>query len=174
MPQLPTETTAHRIPGETQLPPETTPRGDKTPRGATTPRGRENHQQEYDLPYTRKLIEYIHGMVGLLVKSQFLKAVKNGNFKSFPGLIVSNVSQYCPANATHTILGHMTQVQQGLQSTKSARSIAFAAILRKPDHPAFENHIDPSMALFNFITAPANKLQVCVVPTATLFTNDTA
>jgi hypothetical protein len=34
------------------------------------------------------------------------------------------------------------------------------------------NHIDPSTALFKFITAPTNELQVCVVPTATLFTDN--
>ena len=87
-------------------------------------------------------------------------------------LTVANISWYCPENATPTIIRHMTQVQQGLRSTKSARSIALAAILREPGHPASENHIDPSTALFNFITAPTNELQVCIVPTATLFTDD--
>ena len=45
------------------------------------------------------------------------QAVKNGNFKSFPGLTVDNVARYCPDRADSTVLGHLTQARQGLRST---------------------------------------------------------
>ena len=48
------------------------------------------------------------------MKDTLLKAVKNGNYKSFPGLTVEHVARYCPDKTDATVLGHLTQVQQGL------------------------------------------------------------
>ena len=81
-------------------------------------RSTEYHRRAYNLPSTKNLIEYLHGTIGLPVKSTLLRAVKAGNFQSFPGLSVSNVERYGPTNAAPTVLGHLTQVQKGLRSTR--------------------------------------------------------
>ena len=72
------------------------------------------HCRAYNLLSTKKLIEYLHCTVGSLVKSTFIRAVKAGNFRSFPGLSADNVARYCPTNATPTVMGHLTQVRKGL------------------------------------------------------------
>ncbi len=147
-----------------------------TPRQPTAlpycPASTEFHRKAYDLPSTRKLIEYIHCIIGSPVKSQFLQAVNNGNFKSFPGISATNVARYCPDNATATVLGHMTQVQQGLRTTKSPRATALAALLSVPPHQAFSPHVQTTPALFDTITAPTNELHIIEVPLSTLFTDD--
>jgi hypothetical protein len=55
-------------------------------------RSTEYHCRAYDLPSTKNLIEYLHCTVGSLIRSSFLKAVKAGNYRSFPGLSVENVA----------------------------------------------------------------------------------
>ena len=77
----------------------------------------EHHRKAYDLPSTKALIEYLHLTIGSPVKSTLQTAVARGNFRSFPGLTPTNIARYCPDKATPTIMGHMTQAQQGLRST---------------------------------------------------------
>ena len=67
------------------------------------------------------------------MKATLLKAVKNGNFRSFPGLTVENVARYCPDKANATVLGHLTQVRQGLRSTHTA---AYAGAGYSACHPS--------------------------------------
>ncbi|KAL7502269.1 hypothetical protein ACHAXN_000895 [Cyclotella atomus] len=50
-------------------------------------------------------------------KSTWLAAIKAGNYASWPGLTYANVSKYCPSS-DETIKGHLTQVRQGIRSTK--------------------------------------------------------
>ena len=58
-------------------------------------------------------------MVGniLPVRSTWLKAIKNGNFNSWPGLTYNNAAKYCP-QSVETMKGHMVQSSQGVRSTK--------------------------------------------------------
>jgi hypothetical protein len=79
----------------------------RTPTGTSIVRPTEYHRKAYDLPLTKALIEYLHCCIGSPKKSTLLKAVKNGNYRSFPGLTYTNVARYY-ANAT--VLGHLTQV----------------------------------------------------------------
>ena len=132
----------------------------------------EFHRKAYDLPSTRKLVEYLHCTAGSPVKSQFLKAVKAGNFKSFPGLSVANVSRYCPLQATPTVLGHMTQVPQGLRSSTRTTAIRQleASITRMNLALLATGHANP---LIPAITPPANYLHLQEFDIATLHTDDT-
>ena len=126
-----------------------------TPAPTPSTKSTEYHRRAYDLPSTKALVEYLHCTVGSPVKSQFLQAVKCGNYRSFPGLTATNVARYCPENATPTVLGHMTQVQKGLRSTQSA----LLATLTKPDDTL--KIIEVGLGL-----------HVVEVPIATLYTDD--
>ena len=80
-----------------QSPPETPTQVSTTTttRARTTApptRSTEYHRRAYDLPSTRNLIEYLHCTVRSPKKSTFLQAVKEGNYRSFPGLSVENVA----------------------------------------------------------------------------------
>ena len=63
------------------------------------------------------LVRYMHGASGFLVRSTWLKAIKNGNFNSWPGLTYNNAEKYCP-QSMETIKGLMVQSSQGFISTK--------------------------------------------------------
>ena len=120
-------------------------------------RSTEYHRRAYDLPSTKNLIEYLHCTVGSPKKSSFLKAVRAGNYKTFPGLSVDNVARYCPKNATATVLGHLTQTL-GLRSTRWAT--AANALLAANASP----NMLPSDKLFEALTplqttSPSSKSQ---------------
>ena len=59
----------------------------------------------------------MHAAAGFPVQSTWLKAIKNGNFKSWPGLTYNNAEKYCP-QSMETIKGHMIQSSQGVRPTK--------------------------------------------------------
>ena len=62
----------------------------------------------------------MHTAAGLTVKSTWLKAIKKGNFETWPVLTYTNASKYCP-HTVDTIKGHMVQSLQGVISTKKTK-----------------------------------------------------
>ena len=62
----------------------------------------------------------MHAAAGFPVKSTWLKAIKHGNYNSWPGLTYNNVAKYFP-HSIETIQGHMVQSSQGVRSTKNIR-----------------------------------------------------
>ncbi len=100
------------------------------------------------------------------VKSTFLRAVKAGNFHSFSGLSADNVARYCPTNATPMVLGHLTQVRKGIQSTRWATAANALIVANTSDN------LLPSTKLFDALTAPTDTLISREVNLATLFTDD--
>ena len=74
----------------------------------------------YDLPSLEALVRYMHAAAGFPVKSTWLKAIKKGNFATWPGLTYSNAAKYCP-QSVETLKGHMVQSSQGVRSTKKEK-----------------------------------------------------
>ena len=62
------------------------------------------------------LMNYLHGCCFWLVKSTFLKAIKNNHFTYWPGLDAELVNRHLTTNI-NTVKGHLKQERQGLQST---------------------------------------------------------
>jgi hypothetical protein len=112
-------------------------------------RSTECHRKAYDLPSTRTLIKYLHATDGSPVKDTLLKAVKNGNYRTWPRLTLANVTGYCPNKATPTVMGHMIKVSKGLRSTRT----------QPTSHP----RLGPLQ--------PANKLHYFSIPFGTLYTD---
>ena len=65
-----------------------------------------------------ELAKYYHAACFSPVKSTWLKAIKQGFFKSWPGLTEELITKHLPASM-NTSLGHMHQTRQGLRSTKT-------------------------------------------------------
>jgi hypothetical protein len=82
--------------------------------------------------------------------------INNGNYMSFPGLTATNVASYCPDKANATVLGHLTQVKQGLQSTSNptTHTAANAGAAYSARHPSNDKILHamglapPATALF--------------------------
>ena len=71
----------------------------------------------YDLPSTYSLVQYFHAADGFPVSTTCLKAIKTGNYRTWPGLTLANATSYCPSSY-ETIKGHISQPIQGVRSTK--------------------------------------------------------
>jgi len=69
-----------------------------------------------------ELAKYYHAACFSPVKSTWLKAIKQGFFKSWPGLTEELITKHLPASM-NTSLGHMHQTRQGLRSTKTKTSV---------------------------------------------------
>jgi hypothetical protein len=75
------------------------------------------HPQQIDLPSIPALVAFYHACLRFLVKDMWLNAIKEGNCGTFAGLSYLNVACYCP-NSDETILRHLVQMQQNVQSTR--------------------------------------------------------
>ena len=71
----------------------------------------------YDLPSVEALVRYLHAGAGSPVKDTWLKAIKAGNYATWPGLTLQNATKYCPV-PIETLKGHMVQTRQNIRSTK--------------------------------------------------------
>jgi hypothetical protein len=65
----------------------------------------------------KDLISYLHAACFSPVKSTWIKAIKNGNFSSWPGLNEQNVEKYL-SKSTSTANGHLNQQRQNARTTK--------------------------------------------------------
>jgi hypothetical protein len=108
-----------------------------------------------DLPSIGALVGFYHACLGFPVKQTWLNAIKASNCDTFEGLTYSNAAKYCP-DADKTIMGHLAQQRQNIQSTKA-----------KPTSPP------PLAVLPPPIEAPSNQVFVVTKPLSKLFTNDT-
>ena len=105
----------------------------------------------HDLPSVGALVHYLHATAGFPVKSTWLAAIKAGNFASWPGLTYANAAKYCPSS-DETIKGHLSQVRQGLRSTKP----------KGPPPPTPPNLPSP----------PSKEMHIWSEPISKLFTDD--
>ena len=67
-----------------------------------------------------ELIQYLHGFCFSPTPRTFLKAIKNGNFLTWPGLNNQQLLNPIPPSIA-TALGHLDQERKNLQSTKSIK-----------------------------------------------------
>ena len=72
----------------------------------------------YDIPSVEALIRYFHAAEGFPVRDTWLKAIKAGNFASWPGLTYQNLAKSFP-KTYDTLKGHMVQVRQEIRYTKT-------------------------------------------------------
>jgi hypothetical protein len=109
----------------------------------------------YDLPSVNALVRYFHAAAGFPVRDTWLKAIKAGNFKSWPGLTLQNASKYCPSTI-ETLKGHMVQTRAHVRSTKP-----------KTPTPS------PSLSVSSQMETPSNELHIRIENISKLYTNDT-
>ena len=67
----------------------------------------------FELPSAKETIRYMHNATGFPQKDTWLKAIRAGNFVTWPGVSVSAVNKHFP-ESEETQKGHMKSVRQGL------------------------------------------------------------
>ena len=70
----------------------------------------------YKLPSAKKSIQYIHACSGLPTKSYWIKAIKGGNYATWPNLTAEAVKQHFP-ESNETNQCHMRGSKQNIRST---------------------------------------------------------
>jgi hypothetical protein len=74
-------------------------------------------QTIYNLPSTKQSIRYLHAAAGFPVESEWIKAIKAGNYVTWPELTAEAVHKHFP-ESDETQKGHMKQQRQNVRSTK--------------------------------------------------------
>jgi hypothetical protein len=100
-----------------------------------TPTGQQNQGDQMDLP-TNKAINAIfdlpsapqtflwyHASAGFPVKESFIKAVRNGNYATWPKLAVTLINKYMP-DSDETAKGHLKGQRQGIRSPVATEKFA--------------------------------------------------
>ena len=81
----------------------------------------------FDLPSARQTFLWYHIAAGFPVKESFIKAVRNGNYATWPKLTVTLINKYMP-DSDQTAKGHLKGQRQGIRSTKHN---AFTALVEQ-------------------------------------------
>ena len=74
----------------------------------------------YELPSIKPAIRYLHGAARFPTKANWLKAIRNGGYLSWPLVNIKNVNKHFP-ESEKTQKGHMRNQQQRVRSTKTHR-----------------------------------------------------
>jgi hypothetical protein len=72
----------------------------------------------YELKMQPELIRYLHAAAGFPTKLTWIKAIKNKQFASWPGLTTKAVSKHYP-ESEETSKRHGHKIRSGLQSTRA-------------------------------------------------------
>jgi hypothetical protein len=67
---------------------------------------RDHLHNVYELPSVEPTIQYLHGAAGFLTRASWLKAIRHGNYLSWPLINVKNVTKFFP-ESEETQKGHM-------------------------------------------------------------------
>ena len=81
--------------------------------------GKEEANNVYNLPLMKQSIHYLHAAAGfpVKVKSEWIKAIKAGNYVTWPELTAEAVHKHFP-ESDETQKGHIRQQRQNVRSTK--------------------------------------------------------
>jgi hypothetical protein len=71
----------------------------------------------HDKNNQKDLINYLHAACFIPVKTTWIKAIKNGNFLSWPGLNEHSAEKYL-SKSTSTVKGHLNQQRENARTTK--------------------------------------------------------
>jgi len=75
----------------------------------------------YNLPSMLQTVRYLHAAAGFPTKDSWIKAIENGNYKTWPGITSKTVNKHFP-ESIETQKGHMKKQRQNVRSTKQKMS----------------------------------------------------
>ena len=77
----------------------------------------------YTMSSKEALIKYLHQCLFCPPKRTLLKAIKNNQLTTWPGLTAKAVERYLPDNAPATDKGHMSRHRKGIRSTRKKEAL---------------------------------------------------
>ena len=103
------------------------PLDDKTKETSGTPPTNKAINVIFDLLSARQTFLWYHAAAGFPIKESFIKAVRNGNYATWPKLTVTLINKYMP-DSDKTAKGHLKGQCKGIRSTKHN---AFTALVEQ-------------------------------------------
>ena len=83
---------------------------------------KEEANHAYDLPSISQTVRYLHAAAGYPTKATWIKAIKAGNFNTWPTITPATVNRHFP-ESDKTQKGHMKRQRQGVRSTRVRKEI---------------------------------------------------
>ena len=74
----------------------------------------------YKLPSTKEVNRYLHACAGFPSKTTWIKAIRAGNYATWPHLTTTAVNKHFP-ESNETQQGHMRSIKQGIRSTRTKK-----------------------------------------------------
>ncbi len=108
---------------------------------------KEHIHNVYELPSIEPSIQYLHGAAGFPTKPSWLKAIRRGNYNSWPLINVKNVAKYSP-KSEEMQKGHMQGQRQGVRSTKRMEA-TLAKDNKDLDAPPHDSKRDILITVYN-------------------------
>jgi hypothetical protein len=107
---------------------------------------RDQINNAYHMTTKQELIQYLHQCLFCPPKRTLLKAIRNRQLATWPGLTIEAVEKYLPASCPATDKGHMKRQAQGIRSTKakiqaSLQNIEYERDVNPPRTIEKDNHI---------------------------------
>ena len=78
---------------------------------------KEQANNVYDLPSIKQVVKYLHAAAGFPVAETWIKAIKAGNYNTWPTISPEIVRRHFP-ESSETQKGHMKKQRQGVRSTR--------------------------------------------------------
>jgi hypothetical protein len=93
----------------------------KVPLDTNSTKQNESINSVYEISKVYDMIQYLHAAAGSLVPSTFVKAIKAGNFTTWPTLTPEHVNKYLKKSEA-TVKGHLNQTRKNVRSTKPRKN----------------------------------------------------
>jgi len=93
----------------------------------------------YELKTRPELVRYYHAAAGFPTKPSWLAAIRNGHYRTWPGLDAAIAAKYFP-ESHETWRGHGRKVKSGLRSTKD--------LVKKEEEQTAGIKLEPEQAIF--------------------------
>ena len=102
---------------------------------------KERANKVYDLPSITQAVRYLHAAAGFPTQETWIKAIKKGNYNTWPTITPTVVRRHFP-ESDETQKGHMKRQRQGVRSTRVREET-------EPDLPAIPKAKDIYIKIHN-------------------------
>ncbi len=106
---------------------------------------KERANKVYNLPLISQAVQYLHAAVGFPTEETWIKAIKAGNYNTWPTITPTVVRRHFP-ESDETQQGHMKRQRQGVQSTR-------VQVETEPNLPAIPKAKEVYIKIYNVTEA---------------------
>jgi hypothetical protein len=107
------------------------------PLDANSTKQNESINSVYEISKVYDTIQYLHAAAGSPVSSTLVKAIKAGNFTTWPTLTPEHVNKYLEKSEA-TVKGHLNQTRKNVRSTKPKKNMTHERRRKITNHTSWK------------------------------------